>query len=606
MQHRPYDMDDALPLVPQASGSGSDGSQNDVKEVERTLQSAPSGLLQERRERKRIGDGCCGRIANNERFQHVTLFVIVLNAFWIFVDVQWNHSALKLEDGRLPLEPYSTIVENIFCVYFTLEVVIRFLAFKKFRYCFIDAWFIFDFTLVLFMVLETWALPLLDLASGGSNDGGGVLSNFSSFRLLRLLRLTRVARLMRFFPELLTLVKGMVRAMQSVVFILLFMVVVTYVFAIVFTSQIAEYDYVPPPDSDPTAKDLFGDMGSSMMTLFTNGVLVDNLVFTLTEIQKESLILMWAFMVFIVVSGMTLFNMLIGVLCQVIEDSSQGEAEARQLAELKTCLVDAFQAMDESQDGLISKEEWAQISTNKKVQAALLKLGVEESMMEERLKQMQESLFGRQSNGGDDAENGEVEAKEGLSFDEFVEQVVELRMDQPASALDVETLMSSLTQEHRVLQRRLAYMESELKKVVHGTQDPPSSSSRKRAMSQGSDREEDLVTAKSTVFGNQALLDTHRSVDAMASQMEGEHMASFLPGAPLHSEEPMDSDGPIFDKVEACEARSRPVTPRLTEARTHSRMTTDTEGWLQEVPTELLFHILKIRSVAVDVEDVED
>eukprot|EP00434_Breviolum_minutum_P032830 symbB.v1.2.029037.t1/scaffold3136.1/size62675/3 len=42
------------------------------------------------------------------------------------------------------------------------------------------------------------------------------------------------------------------------------------------------------------------------------------------------------------------------------------------------------------------------------------------------------------------------------------------------------------------------------------------------------------------------------------------------------------------------------------KARTHSRMTTDTEGWLQEVPTELLFHILKIRSVAVDVEDVED
>lgn len=440
------------------------------------------------------------------------------------------------------------------------------------------------------MVLETWVLALLDLASGGSNDGGGVLSNFSSFRLLRLLRLTRVARLMRFFPELLTLVKGMVRAMQSVVFILLFMVVVTYVFAIVFTSQIAEYDYEPPPDAtDPTAKDLFGDMGSSMMTLFTNGVLVDNLVFTLTEIQKESLILMWAFMVFIVVSGMTLFNMLIGVLCQVIEDSSQGEAEARQLAELKTCLVDAFQAMDESQDGLISKEEWAQISTNKKVQAALLKLGVEESMMEERLKQMQESLFGRQSNGGDDAENGEVEAKEGLSFDEFVEQVIELRMDQPASAFDVETLMSSLSQEHRVLQRRLAYMESELKKVVHGTQDPPSTSSRKRSMSQESDREEVLMNAKSTAFGNQM------SVDAMASQMEGEHMASFLPGAP------MDSDGPIFD-----EARSRAVTPPLTQARTQSKMTTDTEGWLQEVPTELLFHILKIRSVGVDVEDVED
>ncbi|CAJ1368789.1 unnamed protein product [Effrenium voratum] len=405
------------------------------------------GKLQPWRQEKRTGDGCFARLANNERFQHITLGVIVLNALWIFVDVQWNHSALRGEDGRLPLEPYSIAVENAFCTYFTLEVICRFLAFRKFRYCFIDAWFVFDLTLVIFMVLETWVLALIELASGGFNAGGGVLSNLSSFRLLRLLRLTRVARLMRFFPELLTLVKGMVRAMQSVGFILLFMVVVTYVFAIVFTSQLGEWDYVPPADAeDPTAKELFGDMGSSMMTLFTNGVLVDDLTFTLTEIRKESLALMWAFMVFIIISGMTLLNMLIGVLCQVIEDSSREEAEARQLHELKMCLVEAFQATDESQDGLINEEEWAKIATNKKVQAALLKLGVEDSMMEERLKQMQESLFGRR-NGTEAAEAEaaeEPERQDGLSFEEFVDQVADLRMDTPASAMEVEMLMPRL------------------------------------------------------------------------------------------------------------------------------------------------------------------
>lgn len=514
---------------------------------------------------KRIGNGFFGRIANNERFQHVTLFVIVLNAFWIFVDVQWNHTALKLADGSLPLEPYSIIVENIFCVYFTSEVFIRFLAFKKYRYCFIDAWFVFDLTLVVFMVLETWVITLIDLASGGANDGGGVLNNFSSFRLLRLLRLTRVARLMRFFPELLTLVKGMVRAMQSVVFILLFMVVVTYVFAIVFTSQVAQYDYERPAGvEDPTAKELFGDMGSSMMTLFTNGVLVDNLVFTLTEIQKESLALMWAFMVFIVISGMTLLNMLIGVLCQVIEDSAQGEAEARQLAELKTCLVDAFQAMDESQDGLINEEEWSQIATNKKVQAALLKLGVEESMMEERLRQMQESLFGRKNNGANAENEDEQKTKEGLSFDEFVEQVVELRMDQPASALDVETLMSSLTQEHRVLQRRLIYMESELRKMLNGAEAEPSQRPRKLQDANGEGNQDDVMLLSPGL----------RSLDG---QMEVDPVG-YLPG----------SVGPM---------EARPTTPTLAEVRSHSAITTDTEGWLQEVPTELLFHILKIRSL---------
>lgn len=559
-------MDDALPLVPQASGTASDGSGLEPKANGATLRTSVTML--EDSKNKRIGNGFFGRIANNERFQHVTLFVIVLNAFWIFVDVQWNHTALKLADGSLPLEPYSIIVENIFCVYFTSEVFIRFLAFKKYRYCFIDAWFVFDLTLVVFMVLETWVITLIDLASGGANDGGGVLNNFSSFRLLRLLRLTRVARLMRFFPELLTLVKGMVRAMQSVVFILLFMVVVTYVFAIVFTSQIAQYDYERPAGvEDPTAKELFGDMGSSMMTLFTNGVLVDNLVFTLTEIQKESLALMWAFMVFIVISGMTLLNMLIGVLCQVIEDSAQGEAEARQLAELKTCLVDAFQAMDESQDGLINEEEWSQIATNKKVQAALLKLGVEESMMEERLKQMQESLFGRKNNGANAAENEDAEqkTKEGLSFDEFVEQVVELRMDQPASALDVETLMSSVTQEHRVLQRRLIYMESELRKIVNGAEEP--SQTPRKLQDAGEVHDEVMLLSPGLA----------RSLEGQAGQMEVDPVG-YLPG----------SVGPM---------EARPTTPTLAEVRSHSAITTDTEGWLQEVPTELLFHILKIRSL---------
>jgi len=61
-----------------------------------------------------FGDSFFGRIANSEKFQHITLFVIVLNAFWISIDVQWNHSALKDVDGRLPLEPYSLVVENLF------------------------------------------------------------------------------------------------------------------------------------------------------------------------------------------------------------------------------------------------------------------------------------------------------------------------------------------------------------------------------------------------------------------------------------------------------------------------------------------------------------
>ncbi|CAE7778195.1 Scn10a [Symbiodinium sp. CCMP2456] len=349
----------------------------------------------------------------------------------------------------------------MFCAFFTAEVLIRFCAFRTYRYCMVDAWFLFDLTLVIFMVLETWVISLIDLASGGTGGGAGILNNFSSLRLLRLLRLTRMARLMRFFPELMTLVKGMVRAMQSVVFILLFMVVVTYVFAIVFTTRFGTIGFFPK-DGNSTLPQLFPDLGTSMMTLFLYGVLADNLTYILGEIQTEDLLMMWAFMVFMVISGMTLLNMLIGVLCQVIEDSSREEAEMRQLNELKVCLVEAFTALDESNDGTISEDEWAKIATNKRVQAALLKLGVEESMMEERLRQMQESLFGRRTGpGGQDQDAGD-----GLSFDEFVEQVIDLRMDTPAGALDVEMLKATTSSEHKTLRRRLMYVESELRKML--------------------------------------------------------------------------------------------------------------------------------------------
>merc|ERR1719223_1947067 len=92
--------------------------------------------------------------------------------------------------------------------------------------------------LVLFMVIETWVLEIVNLVMGGG--GGGILAKFSALRLLRLLRLTRMARLMREVPELLTLVKGMINATRAVSFILMFLLLCMYVFAIIFTAQLGD------------------------------------------------------------------------------------------------------------------------------------------------------------------------------------------------------------------------------------------------------------------------------------------------------------------------------------------------------------------------------
>merc|ERR1712032_1661634 len=112
------------------------------------------------------------------------------------------------------------------------------MGFRRKLNCCCDSWFVFDGLLVMCMVAETWLLPLIAMLSSEDGEGGdsGPLSTFSGFRLLRLLRLARMTRLMRAVPEIVILFKGMLHAARATFFIILFLLMAIYVFAIVFVS----------------------------------------------------------------------------------------------------------------------------------------------------------------------------------------------------------------------------------------------------------------------------------------------------------------------------------------------------------------------------------
>lgn len=466
-----------------------------------------------------LKDDIFGKCVKSDVFQNLTLFIIVLNAFWIGMDVEWNNPKIKdaqcdkriaeLQavnivmkkedcDIDMPWHPVDTIVENIFCTYFSVELLIRFLAYARKLDMFKDNWFMFDGTLVFFMVLETWVLAIIAAIMGGG--GGGILSKFSALRLLRLLRLTRMARLMTFFPELLTLVKGMLTATKAVFWVLLFLLLCMYVFAIVFTSQLGDSNAPEHKFSvwadDPTAQELFGSLGDSMMSLFTRGMLADNLAQTLIAIKDHggdlvdpacmddaaaagyegsfdgycsreggSLMLNWAFIIFMIISAFCLLNMLIGVLCEVIQDSAEKENESTQINELRHHMAEAFDHIDTSKDGLISTGEWDKMKLEKTVRASMASLGVEEQHMEERLDQMKESLFGGFCDEGYDADCALKKQREGLTFDEFIEKVVEIRPDMPASAIDIEILRVRVEREEKGVNERLDFIEQALTNV---------------------------------------------------------------------------------------------------------------------------------------------
>ena len=104
-------------------------------------------------------------IASDKYFEYTTLLVIVLNALWIGYDSD-NNIAPDVSHSKVGF----LAIENFFCFYFTIEVLIRYSAFEYKVDGLRDFWFKFDTLLVAFMVFETWIMPIL---TGGSGQGGG-------------------------------------------------------------------------------------------------------------------------------------------------------------------------------------------------------------------------------------------------------------------------------------------------------------------------------------------------------------------------------------------------------------------------------------------------
>jgi voltage-gated sodium channel len=324
-----------------------------------------------------LNDTCFAAVAGNQKFEITTLSVIVLNALFIGYDTDYSARWGKPEKLYNADTWGFPVMENFFCVYFTVEVVIRFFATREWRGL-IEFWFIFDSTLVMLMLSETYVLAFV--ASGGGMD------QLSILRLLRLLRITRMGKLMRFFPELQIIVRGMTAACRTVSCTAALLVMTLYVFSIIFTSvfhqgNISDEDAesrCEEGDAAGCAYMLFGSLGKSMRHLFIMGTILDDLTACTNTIRTaaDSGIMMLVFMVFVLISSFTMLNMLIGILCEVVQKTSEGEKLKNHTARIREAISALFTTIDEDGSGTISREEFAEMKNNEEVTGALAELQV--------------------------------------------------------------------------------------------------------------------------------------------------------------------------------------------------------------------------------------
>eukprot|EP00746_Dinoflagellata_sp_MGD_P009192 gnl/MRDRNA2_/MRDRNA2_118584_c0_seq1.p1 gnl/MRDRNA2_/MRDRNA2_118584_c0~~gnl/MRDRNA2_/MRDRNA2_118584_c0_seq1.p1 ORF type:complete len:496 (-),score=95.17 gnl/MRDRNA2_/MRDRNA2_118584_c0_seq1:589-2076(-) len=368
--------------------------------------------------------GIWQRLAKHPVFENTTLFVIALNAVYIAVDTDWNKDT--------PLTPMETkslteshgffqFMEHSFCLYFTGEWIIRFMAFKIKRNGLRDGWFVFDSALVFMMVMETWVL-LIAMAASGSGGGSPLGGNTSILRLFRLLRLSRLMRMLRSLPELMILVKGMVTAMKSVVYVMCLQVLITYVFAIAFTQLSV---------GTPTiGEDLFANVAHSMYSLLVYATLLDNLADFMDAVRYESWPLFMLGFIFIALAALTVMNMLIGVLCEIVSAVGDTERITILTENVKEKMFSIVDALDTNQDNHISYEEFTQIMAKPEALQALSDVDVSPVGIVD----FADMFF---------FEDG-VELK--LTFEDFMECVLDLRESNIATVKDVLELWKKMKQ----------------------------------------------------------------------------------------------------------------------------------------------------------------
>lgn len=419
-------------------------------------------------------DTCWATIAANKAFEIITLSVIVINALFIGYDTDYVARYSRpdnLYDEGMPIG--FPIMENFFCVYFTLELLIRFMATANKLDCFFDSWFMFDSVLVFFMLLEN-ALAIV---------GGDMPIDLSIFRLLRLLRISRMGKLINRFPELRVIVKSMAVSIRTVsVTTLGPLTMIVYVFAILFTDS---YHQGEVPDGcigeEETSDDcpmisqdeldcansedapcslvgahlFFGSMGKSVRSLIIMGTILDDMTACTNAIRAsggKAMPMLMVFFVFVLVSSFTMFNMVVGLLVEVVNATSAGEEEAATENAVKEAIANVFESLDVDHNGTISRKEFVSMKHDKKVLKALSEMEVESKHFDV----FADLMFAP----------GEDGAEPAMTLEDTVSMINRLRPGSKVGALDFASFQQFCIKNHGTIRYQISRIDKMMSKVI--------------------------------------------------------------------------------------------------------------------------------------------
>lgn len=371
-------------------------------------------------------------VVTSHRFDVVVTVFVLLNA--MMVGAQTDQMARNLSF----MEPLVyKILEMIFWVIFLLEIVLRLYTHgAAFFYKAGWQWNVVDLIIALVQSVDITLGILMGLMDVASVGGRGNLGFIRVLRILRLLRIVRVFRTMRTITELQSLVVSIVGTFRTLWWTLVLLFLVIFIIAVPIT-QIVSYHLIDESDSASRddLKRFYGDLGTTILVLFqaiTNGVnWSDMLTPLMTSISP------WLALPVVLYIGFGVFaltNVVTGVFVESALEMTKWERERFLLHTVKNL----FQITDEDNSGDISWEEFKS------------KLG--EPAMRLYFKTINVDI------GEAEALFHLIDINDSGSIDpeEFVNACI--RLQGPAKAIDLATLMQEFKRSEQLAAKRHLYM----------------------------------------------------------------------------------------------------------------------------------------------------
>jgi len=153
-------------------------------------------------------------------------------------------------------------------------------------------------------------------------------------------------------------------------------IVLIYVFAIILKIFLGE---------DEPTEQYFSTLGLCMWTLLLDGVMGDNLGEVMNLLVHRGT---WntsvgviVFFLFIILAVVTVMNMVIGVLCEVVASVTAAEKEEHEIKLMKETILLELKKFDDG-DGMITEEELSELMTEPKSVEVLEALGVDVNFLQ--------------------------------------------------------------------------------------------------------------------------------------------------------------------------------------------------------------------------------